>query len=129
MQEAKLDFVGHVSNGGHPLIHLPHFLGIDFSITKHVLMLWIVAIVVFVFVTTAVRKYLRTRSHVPVGTPINTLEIIVEFVRDSIARPNVGSKWLMTWTPLLLSLFVFILGMNAIGLFPIFDLVGLVNHL
>ena len=126
MQE-KLDFVGHVANGPHPLIHL-HLLGIDFSVTKHVLMLWVVAIIVFIVVTTAVRRYLRSGSQVPAGRRLNALEIIVEFVRDTIARPNVGNKWLMTWTPLLLTFFVFILGANAIGLIPIFEVLGLIDH-
>ena len=124
-----LDFVGHVANGEHALIHLPPILGIDFSVTKHVLMLWVVAILVFLFVTTVVRRYLAAGSHVPRGARINTLEVIVEFVRDTIARPNVGNKWLMTWTPLLLTFFVFILGANAIGLIPIFDVLGLVDHM
>ena len=37
--------IGHVANSSHehPLIHLPKVMGIDFSVTKHVLMLWIVA--------------------------------------------------------------------------------------
>ena len=37
--------IGHVANSGidHPLIHLPKIFGIDFSVTKHVLMIWLVA--------------------------------------------------------------------------------------
>ena len=37
--------IHHVANSpiGEPLIHLPRILGIDFSVTKHVLMLWLVA--------------------------------------------------------------------------------------
>ena len=123
-----LDFVGHVANGEHALIHFPPIFGIDFSVTKHVLMLWIVALGVFVIVTGAVRSYLKSGKHVPSGTRVNTIEVIVEFVRDTIARPNLGDKWLLTWTPLLLSFFVFILGANAIGLIPIFDLLALLNH-
>ena len=45
--------IEHVSNSGldHPLIHLPTIGGIDFSVTKHVFMLWLVAATVFVVVT------------------------------------------------------------------------------
>ena len=39
----------------------------------------------------------------------------VEFIRDSLVQPKVGNKWVNTWTPLLLTLFVFILGANVIG--------------
>jgi F-type H+-transporting ATPase subunit a len=121
--------IGHVSNSSadHPLIHLPVVMGIDMSVTKHVFMLWVVAALVFTTVTLIVRTGLRRGGGAPTGA-MNLLEIVVEFVRDSIAGPNVGSKWLMTWTPLLLSFFFFILGANAIGLIPIFEVIGLVDH-
>jgi len=128
VQEQTLDFVGHVANGEHALFHLPTLFGVDFSVTKHVLILWVVAAAVLLFVTTVVRRYLRQSQLVPTGSA-NALEVIVEWVRDSIARPNVGERWVRTWTPLLLTLFLFILGANAVGLIPIFDLVGLVDHL
>jgi F-type H+-transporting ATPase subunit a len=121
--------IGHVANSGldHPLIHLPPVFGIDMSVTKHVFMLWVVAVVLFVTITTIVRGYLRKGAGVPSGA-MNALEFVVEFIRDSIARPNVGSKWVMTWTPMLLTLFLFILGANVIGLIPIFEVLGLLNH-
>ena len=56
---------------------------------------------------------------------MNGLEAMVEFVRDEIVQPNVGKKWVGTWAPLILTLFFFILGANAIGLIPVFDVIGL----
>ena len=56
------------------------------------------------------------------------LEFLVETVRDAIVQPNVGDKWVNTWTPLILTLFVFVFTANVIGLIPIFDLLKLVNH-
>jgi F-type H+-transporting ATPase subunit a len=121
--------IEHVSNSpiDHPLIHLPTIFGIDFSVTKHVFMLWVVAALVFLVVTVTVRRYLRQDRLVPSGF-MNALEIVVEFVRDGIVEPNVGRKWVKTWTPLLLTLGVFILAANAIGLIPIFDVLSLINH-
>lgn len=121
--------IEHVSNSGldHPLIHLPKVFGVDLSITKHVLMLWLVAVTVFVIITWAVRRYLRQERLVPSGF-MNALEFVVEYVRDSIVLPNVGQKWVSTWTPLVLTFFVFILCANMIGLIPIFDVLGLVDH-
>jgi F-type H+-transporting ATPase subunit a len=121
--------IEHVSNSSidHPLIHLPTLFGIDFSVTKHVFMLWVVAALVFVVVTATVRRYLRQDRLVPSGF-MNALEIVVEFVRDGIVEPNVGRKWVKTWTPLLLTLGIFILVANAIGLIPIFDVLSLINH-
>jgi F-type H+-transporting ATPase subunit a len=59
---------------------------------------------------------------------MNGLEFVVQYIRDSIVLPNVGSKFVMTWTPLILTLFVFILGANLVGLIPIFDLLGLIDY-
>jgi F-type H+-transporting ATPase subunit a len=59
---------------------------------------------------------------------MNALEAVVVFVRDEIVQPNVGRKWVSTWTPLILTFFVFILCANAIGLVPIFDVLALLDH-
>jgi len=121
--------IEHVSNSplDHPLIHLPPVFGIDFSISKHVFMLWVVAGLVFLIVTVTVRRYLRQDRLIPSGF-MSALEIVVEFVRDGIVEPNVGRKWVNSWTPLLLTFAVFILAANAIGLIPIFDVLSLINH-
>ena len=127
--DAGETIIGHVANGGfeHPIVHLPHMFGIDFSVTKHVFMLWFVATIVFLGITLTTRRYLKQDRLVPSGF-MTVLEFIVQFIRDSIVLPNVGAKFVKTWTPLLLTFFVFILGANLIGLIPIFDLLGLVDH-
>jgi F-type H+-transporting ATPase subunit a len=121
--------IEHVSNSSidHPLLHLPKVLGIDFSVTKHVFMLWLVSATIFVVVTWTVRRYLEQDRRIPSGF-MNALEAVVEFVRDSIVEPNVGRKWVMTWTPLILTFFVFILCANAIGLIPLFEVLGVLDH-
>jgi F-type H+-transporting ATPase subunit a len=125
--DAGETIIGHVSNSEHPLVHLQLF-GLDLSVSKHVFMLWLVAGLVFVGVTWIVRRSIRRGTLVPSGAA-NVLEVVVEFVRDGIVRPNVGDKWVRTWTPFVLTLFVFILGANMIGLIPIFEVLGLVDHL
>ena len=121
--------IEHVSNSGHehPLISLPKIFGIDFSVTKHVFMLWLVAAIVFLIATVTVRRYLKQDRPIPSGF-MNALEAVVEFVRDSIVRPNVGNKWVNTWTPLILTFFCFILTANAIGLIPIFESLALLDR-
>src|SRR6266849_3174657 len=80
--DAGKTIIEHVSNSGHhhPLLKLPTIWGIDFSVTKHVLMLWLVAAVLFVVVTWTVRRYLRQERLVASGL-MNGLESVVEFVR------------------------------------------------
>jgi F-type H+-transporting ATPase subunit a len=126
--DAATTIIGHVANTGldHPIIHLPLVFGIDFSVTKHVFMVWVVAALIFVVVTTMVRRYLAQGRLVPSGG-MNALEAGVEFVRDAIVLPNVGKKWVLAWTPLLLTFFLFILVANAVGLIPIFDTLALLD--
>ena len=121
--------IEHVANSSldHPLLHLPTIAGIDFSVTKHVFMLWVVAGLLFLIVTTTVRRYLAQDRLVPSGF-MNALESLVEFIRDTVAEPNIGHKWTKVWTPILLTYFVFILGSNAIGMIPIFEVLALLNH-
>lgn len=59
----------------------------------------------------------RRSQRVPRGGR-NVLEIVVIFVRDLIARPALHDK-AYTYLPLLLTLFVFVLGMNLIGIIPL----------
>ncbi len=123
------NIISHVSNSSleHPLIPLPHIFGIDFSVTKHVLMLWIVSILVSFAVIIPIRKLLKQDKPIPTGW-MNALETVVKFLRDSIIKPNVGNKFADTWAPMILTFFFFILFANGIGLIPIFDIIGSINR-
>ncbi len=129
MEQVGPNIIHHVSNSdiSHPLFHIPPLFGIDFSVTKHVLMLWVVSLLVGVAIIIPVRKYLSSNRSTPSGW-MNGIEAVVQFIRDSIVRPNVGSKWVMTWTPLILTFFFFILFANGIGMIPIFDVLGVINR-
>ena len=128
MEQVGPYIIGHVSNSdqSHPIFHLPTIFGIDMSVTKHVLMLWIVAVVVSLFVIIPTRKFLRQAIYNP-SKGASAIEAIVQFIRDSIVSPNVGPKWVNTWTPLILTFFFFILFANGIGMIPIFDFLGVIN--
>lgn len=127
--DAGETIIEHVANSplDHPILHLPHWAGIDFSVTKHVLMLWVVAGLLFAAITWTTRRHLAQKRPVPTGF-MNALEALVQFIRDSMVLPNVGTKWVNTWTPLILTLFVFILTANAIGMVPMFEVLGLLDR-
>ena len=129
MERVGDNIIHHVSNSDieHPILHLPHLYNIDMSVTKHVLMLWIVAVSVGLFVIVPVQKFVKQNKLIPSGL-INFIEIIVTFVRDTIVKPNVGSKWVNNWAPLILTFLFFIFFANAIGMIPIFDLLGVINR-
>ena len=102
-------------------VHLPtfppvHILGleVDLSITKHVVFLWVAALLLCVVAISAVRR--NRRSEVPSGFG-NLMEVFVQFMRDEIVIPNMGSGG-MRYMPYLLTTFFFILIMNLVGLIP-----------
>ena len=97
-------------------IQLPHLslLGMDISITKHVVFLWLVAILLIISFKIASNAYKKSR--VPHGFA-NFLEVLIVFVRDEIAKPTIG-KGYERFLPYLLTVFFFILFSNFIGLVP-----------
>ncbi len=95
-----------------------HFLGmeIDLSITQHVVMIWIASLILIITFGLLFRK----KRLVPTGFAA-MLESMVLFVRDEIAIPNVGAKAGKKFTPLLATMFFFILTCNLMGLIPLFS--------
>ena len=97
-------------------IYLPHFelFGLDLSITKHIVFMWIGAILLF-FVMSRVAKAYKT-SMIPKGFT-NFWEVFIIFVRDEIAKPSIG-KGYEKFLSYLLTSFFFILFGNFLGLIP-----------
>jgi F-type H+-transporting ATPase subunit a len=102
-------------------IPLPQFppvqiggLTLNLSITKHVVFLWLAAVLLIV-VATLVSRGVRRRE-VPSGFS-NMVEAVIVFVRDDIAVANMGPGGLR-YMPYLLTTFFFILLMNLMGLIP-----------
>jgi F0F1-type ATP synthase, subunit a len=97
-------------------IELPHLhlFGVDMSITKHVVFLWIAAFMLVIALALVARK--NKKQLVPAGFG-TLIEIFVVFVRDEIAIPNMGLGGIK-YLPYLLTTFFFILLMNLFGLVP-----------
>jgi F-type H+-transporting ATPase subunit a len=95
-------------------VHLPeiHLWGMDLSITRHIVMMWIAALAVLLLALLAA----RVERHVK-GRLGNLVEMAVIFIRDELAIPNIGHHG-ARYTPLLLTIFLFILFMNLLGLVP-----------
>ncbi len=91
----------------------PEHPALDLTPTRHVVMMWVSALVLALVVILASRK----RSLVPRGL-YNFVETLVAFVRNEIAIPNVGKAHADRYVPYLVTAFFFILFMNLIGLVP-----------
>jgi len=89
---------------------------IDFSITKNVASLLISLVIMLVVFLSVGRHYKGGNINAPKGIA-SLFEPIVVFVRDEIAKPNIGPKY-ERFVPYLLSLFFFIWLNNLFGLMP-----------
>ena len=90
---------------------------LDFSITKNVLALIIASIVIF-FLFRSLAKAYKKSNKAPKGLA-GILEPLVLFVRDNIARQNIGEAKYARFMPYLLTVFFFIWVNNLLGLIPI----------
>lgn len=92
---------------------------VDFSITRHLVFGILAAIITLLIFVTLARKYEKGqgRNTAPRGIFQNMFESAVVFVRDEIAKPNIGDKY-PRFMPFLLTAFFFILFGNILGLVP-----------
>lgn len=115
---------GHASYQGYQLeenkIHSedPAEVFYDLSITKNVVQMLIALTLLVVLLIGVANKY-KTGQGVttaPKGWQ-NAIEPVITFVRDEVAKPNLGGKY-AKYLPYLLTVFFFILINNIFGLLP-----------
>lgn len=115
---------GHIyyaDEHGHPRTEMvdgkeKHVGPMDFSITKNVASLFISAILLIGVFFTIAGRYKKTAGRAPYGIQ-SFFEPIIIFVRDEIAKPNIGPKY-ERFMPYLLTIFFFIWFNNLLGLMP-----------
>lgn len=91
---------------------------LDFSITKTVFGLFVsCALLVIIFLLVA-KSYRQRGVKAPKGIQA-LIEPLVIYVRDEIAKPNIGKNY-EKYLPYLLTVFFFIIFNNILGLIPIF---------
>ncbi len=93
-------------------------LTIDLSPTRQVVVMVVVAVlmlVTFILLAGALRK--KHKEKAPSGFA-NAMEAMIIYFRDDVVRANIGHG-ADAFTPFILTLFFFILGMNLIGLTPL----------
>jgi F-type H+-transporting ATPase subunit a len=91
---------------------------LDLSITKNAVELFIVSLLLlWIFISTA-RYYKKNPNKAPKKIAL-WVEPLILFVRDDIAIPSLGHKYIK-FMPYLLTVFFFIFFSNLIGLVPVF---------
>jgi len=98
----------------------------DFSITKSVVGLVFIALLLFVVFIGMAKSYRKDHNQVPKGMG-RLLEPLILYVRDEIAKPNIGSQY-KVFMPFLLSVFFLIWLLNILGLTPFgFNVTGSIS--
>ena len=92
---------------------------VDLSVSRHLVFIFLtIGVLLLLFLPMAGRyKKGVGRTEAPRGLLQNMLETLVIYVRDEIARPNLGDKT-YKYLPYLLTVFFFILVANLLGLVP-----------
>lgn len=103
--EVEMDSEGHAVNASKPF---------DLSITKSVFGILIIGILMLVWFSGLARQY--KKKQIPTGFG-RVLEPLVIYVRDEIAKPNIGDQY-RKFTGYLLTVFFFIWILNLVGLMP-----------
>jgi len=111
--EVKFDDQHHATNA-HKVL--------DFSITKSVFGILLVGLLMLLAFSSLAKQY--KNKAVPTGFG-RVLEPLVIYVRDEIAKPNIGEKQYRRFTGYLLTVFFFIWILNLLGLTPLgFNVTG-----
>lgn len=89
----------------------------DFSITKNVTSMLISVVILLAVMLSVAKKYKQKGTMTAPSGFQNALEPVITFVRDEVAKPNLGHK-ADRFMPLLLTFFFFIWINNLLGLLP-----------
>ncbi|MEW6379995.1 MAG: F0F1 ATP synthase subunit A [bacterium] len=101
--------------GDAPLVHLSLW-GIDLTITRHLVAMWVVCVLLIVILSIAARQF-STRNLDRPTRLMMLVEFFVNFIRDDIVKPFVGNNY-RPFLPFFCTQFLFILFCNLLGLFP-----------
>ena len=98
-------------------LHATNIAPLDFSITKGVASMLLIAFLMFYIFRSLAKSY-ASNGGVPAGIG-RFFEPIVLYIRDDIARPNIGEKKHGKYMGFLLTVFFFIWFLNLLGLTPL----------
>lgn len=90
---------------------------LDFSITKNVVMIIVTGLLMLWLFSSLAKSYAKNNG-IPTGAG-RFFEPIVLYIRDDIARPNIGEKRYKKYMPFLLTIFFFIWFLNIFGMTPL----------
>jgi len=97
--------------------HLTNYAPLDFSITKNIATIILVAILMFLLFRSLAKSFISNNG---ISKGIGRFfEPIILYIRDDIAIPNIGEKKYKDYMSFLLTVFFFIWFLNMLGLTPL----------
>ena len=91
----------------------------DISITKNVLELFIVCIILCSVILGLARWYKKNGSKKAPGGFVGMMEAVIDFLDKDVAKESIGHGY-ERFSPYLMTVFLFILTSNLLGLIPVF---------
>lgn len=115
-EEGKEEVNGYKLEGGKIVPVDASVKVYDLSLTRNVVQM-IISLILLVWIMVRVaNRYKKDPKKAPSGMQ-NAMEVVITFVRDEVAIPNVGKK-ADKYMPYFLTIFFFILINNVVGLVP-----------
>lgn len=100
----------HFFETQHIEFHLPHY------VSKFMILEVVAALLVYLIYSRVAR--MAQQSAAPKGAFWNAFESLLTFIRDKVAKPNIGEHDADRFVPFLWTLFLFILFCNLLGMIP-----------
>ncbi len=110
----KTDAAGTLTGDEH---HPTNAKPLDFSITKNVLSMMVVALIMFLIFSSLAKSFAKNGG-ISAGFG-RIFEPLVLYIRDEIAIPNIGHKHYKKYMSYLLTIFFFVWFLNIFGLTPL----------
>jgi F-type H+-transporting ATPase subunit a len=113
----------------HHYTDLFEVMGITFSLTKHTVSLFVAATIALGLITLVGYWYRNRVNLVPRGILMNALESFVKNIRDGMVYEIMGEETGKRYLKFVLTLFIFILFCNFLGLVPSIGIPGADSYL
>jgi len=115
-EHGHAEYNGYKMEGEKIVATEPGVTVYDISLTRNVVQMLLALALLIWIMTSVAAKYKQGSNKAPSGMQ-NAIEPVITFIRDEVARPNLGKK-AGRYLPYLLTVFFFILINNIFGLIP-----------